>query len=600
MPTKKKTSATNGGGAAPVPTPAEGAPSAAVSSAASERIYPGPNEVKIRLYGQGLGDCFLLAFPRPGHVDNPCYVVIDCGAAMSTPDRVGRAKKVVQDIQKATGGHIAVLAVTHQHFDHVSGFIDAWQEWNAIQVDTIYLPWTEAGEADPGMDAPEHKSRKSFRDALNKAAGAALDAAKELGFLDSQPGLRAQSDFLGVTPGAGKWADHGPGDMGHVMDFVRDRCRSNIRYLYPGDVLALPGTECHTYVLGPPTNDLVRDKNTARNPDGKKFIELLVDDDEGVMYSYKDKKLDMKVDDGKPGGSNAFALSDDRGMAGITSGLLARGNLSDATFRDSDEGFCPFAPAIRLDWDFALESDFFRAHYGDTTPGERSRRVDNDWLRGAANLALRAGDFTNNVSLVLAFGVPNSDKILLFPGDAQVGNWLSWHAIQGWQARDGSLSPQAPASNDKQTLMENLLSRVAFYKVGHHGSHNATIRDQGLEMMTRSDLIAYIPVSVGVAQDLMGYCPMPFYPVLRALHERTGGRVFLPNGHTLRLPGTPDNEARLLADAHITVSTDIWPAVTKKVKDETITVEEAMPLYLDIVLTGDSPAPGQGGAVSPG
>ena len=45
---------------------------------------------------------------------------------------------------------------------------------------------------------------------------------------------------------------------------------------------------------------------------GKKYIELLVDGTEGVMYSYG--PLGLKVDEGKPGGENAFALSDDRGL----------------------------------------------------------------------------------------------------------------------------------------------------------------------------------------------------------------------------------------------------------------------------------------------
>ncbi len=32
------------------------------------------------------------------------------------------------------------------------------------------------------------------------------------------------------------------------------------------------------------------------------------------------------------------------------------------------------------------------------------------------------------------------------------------------------------------------------YKVGHHGSHNATLRAKGLELMQSSALIALIPV----------------------------------------------------------------------------------------------------------
>ncbi|MBW8878425.1 MAG: hypothetical protein JF614_25985 [Acidobacteria bacterium] len=527
----------------------------------------------MRLYGQGLGDCFLLAFPREDKPENPCYLVIDCGVAMSTPDKDVRIKKVVENISVATGGHIDALAITHQHFDHISGFQDAWQEWKTITVDALYLPWTET-TAQKG----EHAGTADFRNILDQAAKKAMEKAAEMGILDTHPGFRAQGDFLGVSlEAAGGGKIKGPANMDEAMAFARGLCSPDkIRYFEPGDVFRLPETDFHGYVLGPPLPDNV-------NPDGKKYIELLVDGTDGVMYSYD--SLGMKVDEGKPGGANAFALSDDRSLPALASGLLAAGTLS----RDSDEGFCPFAAEIRLDWDSAMASPFFQNHYGEAKEkGEDGawRRVDADWLAGAANLALRAGDYTNNVSLVLAFDIPGSDKMLLFPGDAQVGNWLSWHTIQSWRFRDTSVPDNPPApkekEEEKQTLMENLLSRVAFYKVGHHASHNATIKEKGLEKMTREDLVAYIPVSVPVAQDLMGYCPMPFYPVVRALQTKTQGRVFLPNGHAVGpLPAGKTNED-LLAASGIVCADDTLPA---KSQGATL-LEGEVPLYLEVTLAG--------------
>jgi hypothetical protein len=353
-----------------------------------------------------------------------------------------------------------------------------------------------------------------------------VEKAAQEEVLETQPAFRAQADFLGISL-AGAGNGQRPANMDEAMTFARGLCPPDkIRYFEPGDVFHLPGTECHGYVLGPPVASLENEKK-------KRYIELLVDEDEKVMYSYG--PLGMKVDEGRPGGARAFALSDDRGLPALASALLADGGLD----RDSDEGFCPFAPEVRLDWDNAMTSPFFTKHYGEASErGEEGawRRVDYDWLAGAANLALRAGDYTNNVSLVLAFDhpQPESKKMLLFPGDAQVGNWLSWHKITKWRNRDSATLTRPPAANDDQTLMENLLSRVAFYKVGHHGSHNATIKDQGLEAMTREDLVAFLPVSVAVAQDLMGYCPMPFYPVVGALQRKTKGRVFLPSGQAVR------------------------------------------------------------------
>jgi hypothetical protein len=68
----------------------------------------------------------------------------------------------------------------------------------------------------------------------------------------------------------------------------------------------------------------------------------------------------------------------------------------------------------------------------------------------------------NNTSLVLAFELPVSKKVLLFTGDAQRGNWVSWDDIP---FLDGEKTFQA----------HELLARTVLYKVGHHGSHNATL-----------------------------------------------------------------------------------------------------------------------------
>lgn len=531
------------------------------------RLFPKAGEVRMRLYGQGLGDCFLLAFPRPGEPKNPCYLVIDCGVAKSTPEKDVRIQKVVENIHEATGGHIDILAVTHQHFDHISGFQDAWQQWKKIAVDALYLPWTEATAAQG-----EHSGTADFRKVLEEAAKKAMEKAAELGILDIQPGFRAQADFLGVSVGAGGEKIKGPANMDEAMTFARELCPANIHYFEPGDVFHLPGTDSHGYVLGPPLPDKV-------NAKGKKYIELLVDGAEGVMYSYG--PLGMKVDAGKPGGKNAFSLSDDHGLPAMASALLA----ADGFQRQGDEGFCPFAPDIRLDWDNAMAAPFFQEHYGDTAAlGQNGkwRRVDSDWLVGAATLALRAGDFTNNVSLVLAFDLPDSKKMLLFPGDAQIGNWLSWHTIDAWRFRDASAPADPPAANDDQTLMKNLLSRVVFYKVGHHASHNATIMDDGLEAMTHKDLVAYIPVSVPVAQDLMGYCPMPFYPVVRALQRKTKGRVFLPTGQAVGpLPKGKSTKA-LLKQSGIVCSDEKLP---EKRKDGKV-LEGEVPLYLEVAIEG--------------
>ena len=50
------------------------------------------------------------------------------------------------------------------------------------------------------------------------------------------------------------------------------------------------------------------------------------------------------------------------------------------------------------------------------------------------------------------------------------------------------------------------------YKVGHHGSHNATLREKGLELMASGELTAMIPVN-RVTAEKMDWL-MPFPPLL--------------------------------------------------------------------------------------
>lgn len=518
------------------------------------RLLPGPNTVRMRLYGQGLGDCFLLAFPRADG-DSPCYLVIDCGCAKGTPDEKGRMRAVVADIVAATGGTIDVLAITHQHYDHVIGFRHALDLWQGLTVKTLWLPWTEIpGDADA---AKVQQKRQSLNDATAKALARAQDpAAQKLGFGVGDDGtLRAEAGFLGIDLGAAADGERA-GGFSVIQDaFAKALAlpeNGNTVYCEPGDVLRLPGSDFHAFVLGPP-----------RDP---ALINLLVD--EAEMYHYADIGM---APDGAAGGhvARAFRLQADSESEGLAAALGATAAPSGAGDR-----FCPFDSSVRLDWDRAMLLPFFDRHYrGD----QEWRCVDDDWLDGASTLGLQAGNYTNNISLVLAFEMPRSKRILLFPGDAQVGNWVSWHRLSQWRPRGGADTPRtAPDMND-------LLGRVAFYKVGHHGSHNATIKDRGLERMP-DGFLAYIPVSVPIAHDVMGYCPMPFYPVVRRLQTKTGGRVFLSNGELVHPLPPGANEAAL--------RTGVVPAPEAKnlpaMELNGIPLEGPVPLYLEVTL--DDPA----------
>jgi hypothetical protein len=145
-------------------------------------------------------------------------------------------------------------------------------------------------------------------------------------------------------------------------------------------------------------------------------------------------------------------------------------------------------------------------------PNERDqswRRIDHDWLGVSADLAIQLDDRTNNSSLVFAFEFLDTKRIMLFVGDAQVGNWLSWQNVS-W-------------ANDDTTIPD-LLARTIFYKVGHHGSRNATLKQHGLELMTSPDLSAFIPTNEKDALKVK-WGEMPFKTILEDLEKRTSQRV---------------------------------------------------------------------------
>jgi len=122
---------------------------------------------------------------------------------------------------------------------------------------------------------------------------------------------------------------------------------------------------------------------------------------------------------------------------------------------------------------------------------------------------LQLDSLTNNTSLAVAIELPNGD-VLLFAADAQVGNWLSWQDLT-WTV-DG-----------KTVSGPDLLKRAIFYKVGHHGSHNATLKEKGLELMKNLRL-AMIPVDHDMAVKKR-WGKMPLDELVTALEKQKANTV---------------------------------------------------------------------------
>ena len=99
------------------------------------------DRVTVRVYRQGLGDCILVRVKRPGHDD--FKLMIDCGVVLGTPDAVKTMTKVMENLVGDTDGKIDVLAITHEHFDHLSGFTQAPEAFAKLAVGAVWVAWTE-------------------------------------------------------------------------------------------------------------------------------------------------------------------------------------------------------------------------------------------------------------------------------------------------------------------------------------------------------------------------------------------------------------------------------------------------------------------------
>jgi hypothetical protein len=160
---------------------------------------------------------------------------------------------------------------------------------------------------------------------------------------------------------------------------------------------------------------------------------------------------------------------------------------------------------------------------GDEVPDSANfRRIDGDWLGAAEQIALDMNSYTNNASLVLAFELSPGGKVLLFAADAQRGNWMSW-------------AEQSFSDGNRTVTTRDLLGRTVVYKVGHHGSHNATLNGTAAathpclgwmgQGPAAKEFVAMITAVWPWAKTQKGWIhPLP--AIKAALAEKASGRVF--------------------------------------------------------------------------
>jgi hypothetical protein len=335
---------------------------------------------------------------------------------LGTADAKTKMSAVMADIVKETEGKVDLLVATHEHGDHISGFLQAIDQFNELEVVDVWMAWTE-DEKDELATALRTDRSKALASLQRAAARLQIEGGDSH---DSHPML-SLLEFFGAAGQATTIA---------ALEAVRAKPINSPRYCRPTDPPTdVPSADARIFVLGPP-RDLAMLKKTSPSKSAPETYSL-------ALQNFQN--------------SVANAL-------------------------DKTEEQLPFSGPFRIPLSASRAIPFFQKNYWD---GEPWRRIDVAWMDDATQFALALDNMTNNTSLVLAIELDLSD-VLLFAADAQVGNWLSWGSCS-WETQNRTVTGT------------DLLKRTRVYKVGHHGSHNATLRKDGLELMEKLE-VAIIPV----------------------------------------------------------------------------------------------------------
>ena len=494
--------------------------------------------------------------------DQPRYVLIDCGIHSSQTGRSDLIRQVIKDVRDATGGYLHLVIATHEHYDHLMGFVDSKAGFENFTVDRVWLAWTEDLTDSRALELNKRKQ------ALQEALGLALQRLQLAGASDPQQEAAARRLERWL-----KWDDAQP--LAATADEVKlSTCERAIRllekqfnaeleYLEPGEFKDVSDDvpSVRAYVLGPPKGD----EHLKKSDPGTKQWGTYLDSDEDVIGLAT--AVIGAVGDEEQKQTLLQRLASQMGLPAADES----GSLLSESADMIDDLAQPFDRRYRIPIDRARTNPFFWNRFFATD--QDWRRVNAGWTAAAEQLALHINRHTNNTSLALAFecGPPGKGFVLLFPGDAQLGNWRSWKS-QTW------------AVDNETVTAADLLARTWLYKVGHHASHNGSVskdddgQDFGVALFP-NDVVSFVPVAEATAHGL-GWHDMPFGPILDDLQ---GGRRAC-----LRADKTPPESitaarTRTIGTGIAQVEFRVAETTRKLVKKDTVMDEG--PIFYDLVFT---------------
>ncbi|HKP35297.1 MAG TPA: hypothetical protein VJT71_00460 [Pyrinomonadaceae bacterium] len=340
------------------------------------------------------------------------HILIDCGVFKGTSGTgdIGSIVRAVEDMYETTSGHLALVIMTHRHADHIAGFTKAKEKFQEFTASMVWMPYWEQ------FNDQEKDSAHSLQADIHELAANLALQFRGRKDPDAQEALAQLANATGIEDfSAAATGKKKGGSNAIALDLLKNHLGSdgkNVRYYSAGDKPELPPElkGLKATILGPPPKD------------AQAFLSL----------------MDLK-----------------KGVGQYLDSMVEEGDDSKPIQPFPKEWSAEVRSYPKVDLrKFPIDYDKFIEDVNNAQP---------DMLVAAA---AKIENFLNNQSLVVLFEFDG--KKLLFAGDAQGGNWEYWlYKAEGPEKDPTKIGDIAEASKD-------LLQTIDFYKVGHHGSTNAT------------------------------------------------------------------------------------------------------------------------------
>lgn len=420
-----------------------------------------PTGITLRAYNVGFGDCFLLTFHYAAGDKN---LLIDFGTSSgpkkakpnSTPKLM---LEIAKHIESVTGGRLDAVIASHRHRDHISGFarkkgkgagdLIAKMAEDAL----ILLPWTEHPDLAETAKAPVSTTKGPL--ALSLAATKTLDSmqsfaanvAEEAASMKRRSGrspldVAPRNERRSPAPAATEEADD-ERSMPPWAGAVGQRLLNVLEFVGQANV-----------------------KN-------REAVEALMEMSTPAQHRY-------------------LAYGGKSGLEAILPGVTTY-VLGPPTAKQQSSILGSPVDDHAEYWGLQAMAAAQTANHSKPLFGRRARLEQRHWPRASRwfirrlrgiyaqqllQLVRMVDSRINNTSLILLFEV--GDERLLFPGDAQIEDW-DWALNQ--------------AKNWKS--VRSRLRDVTFYKVGHHGSRNATPKSVWEKFRKKTKLVTVVSTRSG-------------------------------------------------------------------------------------------------------